>query len=367
MRKTFDLKNKFERILITGGAGFIGCALVKKLIMETNAKIFNLDKLTYSSDLTFLKEFSEEQESRHILLKIDLCDSKSLEKAILDCKPDLIFNLAAESHVDRSIDSPDDFIFTNIIGTFNLLKSVLKYFRNLDSEKKEIFKLIHISTDEVFGSLDKDPNISFDEDSAYDPNSPYSASKASSDHLVKAWGNTYKLPVIVTNCSNNYGPWQFPEKLIPLTITNALNNKNIPIFGNGENIRDWLYVEDHINALLLVSEKGMIGKTYCIGAREEKTNKEIVENICEILDNLVPKNCSYKNLIKFVKDRPGHDFRYSINPSLIRKELGWEVKHSFKKSLESTIIWYLKNQEWCKKTLKKSGYNGERLGLIDLK
>ena len=358
----FDKENKFKKILITGGAGFIGGALVRKLLNETSSKIFNIDKLSYSSDLSFLNEIPQEHKERHHLIKLDLCDSFSTDKAISDANPDLIFHLAAESHVDRSIDSPEDFIKTNIFGTYNLLQAVLNHYKNLNHQRKKFFKLIHISTDEVFGSLGKEKH--FDETTPYDPNSPYSASKAGSDHLAKAWGNTYGLPIVVTNCSNNFGPWQFPEKLIPLTIFNCLNNKNIPIYGNGENIRDWIYVEDHINALLLASEKGVNGRNYCIGGNSEKSNLELVENICEILDKLVPRNTSYKNLIEFVEDRPGHDFRYSINSSRIKSELGWEINHSFKDSLEFTINWYIHNQTWCKEILLKSGYRGDRIGLI---
>lgn len=361
MKLTFNSDNKFKRILVTGGAGFIGGALIRKLIHETNADIFNIDKLTYSSDLSFINNFSKVNAERHHLLKIDLCDPKSLEEAILKSNPDLVFHLAAESHVDRSIDSPLNFINTNILGTYNLLESVLNHYKSLNSQRKNAFKFIHVSTDEVFGSLGKDKF--FDENTPYNPNSPYAASKAASDHIVKAWGNTYKLPILITNCSNNFGPWQFPEKLIPLTIRNALNNKKIPIFGKGNNVRDWLYVEDHINALLLASEKGLNGKSYCIGGQQEKTNIELVENICEILDLLKPKKSSYKDLIEFVEDRPGHDFRYSINPNRVINELGWEINHPFKESLESTIKWYLNNQEWCERTLVKSGYKGERLGL----
>ena len=265
------MNKNFKRILVTGGAGFIGGALIRKLFSETNAKIFNLDKLSYSSDLSFLNYIpKEEVKKRYNLLKVDLCDSNNLRNAIRESDPDLVFHLAAESHVDRSIESPEKFISTNINGTFNLLESLLEHFKLIEGFRKKNFKLIHISTDEVFGSLDD--NNYFDEKSNYKPTSPYSASKAASDHLVKAWYKTYGLPIIITNCSNNYGPYQFPEKLIPLVINKALNKKPIPIYGDGMNIRDWLYVEDHVDALILVALKGKIGESFCIGGREEKTN-----------------------------------------------------------------------------------------------
>ena len=356
MNFKFNSNNQFKRILVTGGAGFIGSALIRRLLLETNTKVFNIDKLTYASDLAYLRELNQHNVQKHHLIKIDLSDYVSLQKAVIDSNPDLIFHLAAESHVDRSIDSPRQFIDTNIIGTFNLLQSALKHYRNLAKERGKSFKLIHVSTDEVFGSLGKDKY--FDEKTPYNPNSPYSSTKAASDHLAKAWANTYGLPVLVTNCSNNFGPRQFPEKLIPLTITNALKNKSIPIFGKGENIRDWLYVEDHIDALLLVAEKGLNGSSYCIGGGQEITNIELVESICEILNILKPTNSSYRDLIKFVEDRPGHDFRYSINPSKIIKELGWKIKYPFKTAIETTVKWYLNNQDWCKNNLINSGYDG---------
>ncbi len=355
------MNKDFKRILVTGGAGFIGGALIRKLFSESNAIIFNLDKLSYSSDLSFLNYIpKEEVKKRHKLLKVDLCDSNSVKNAIRESDPDLVFHLAAESHVDRSIDSPEKFINTNINGTFNLLESLLEHFKLLEDFRKKNFKLIHVSTDEVFGSLDE--NNYFDEKTNYEPTSPYSASKAASDHLAKAWYKTYGLPIIITNCSNNYGPYQFPEKLIPLVINKALNKKPIPIYGDGMNVRDWLYVEDHVDALILVALKGNIGESFCIGGREEKTNKEIVETICCSLDELAPKEFSHKKLINFVEDRPGHDYRYSINPAHIETELGWYPNYSFKEALQKTIKWYLKNQAWHNLIVEKSGYQGERLG-----
>ena len=361
MNCKFNSDNKLKRILVTGGAGFIGSSLIRRLIIETNTEVFNIDKLTYASDLTFLEELNKYNTERHHLIKVDLSDSISLQKAVINSNPDIIFHLAAESHVDRSIDSPREFIDTNIVGTFNLLQSALKHYRNLTEERKRSFKFVHVSTDEVFGSLGKDKY--FDEKTPYNPKSPYSSTKAASDHLAKSWANTYELPVVVTNCSNNYGPRQFPEKLIPLTITNALKNKTIPIFGKGENIRDWLYVEDHINALLLVAQKGLNGNSYCIGGGQEISNLKLAEYICEILDKVKPTSLSYKDLISFVDDRPGHDFRYSINPSKIIKELGWSIEYPFQTSLETTVKWYLNNQDWCEKIMIKSGYKTERLGL----
>lgn len=361
MKYNSQINTNFKRILVTGGAGFIGGALIRKLFSETNAKIFNLDKLSYSSDLSFLNYISEEEvKKRHKLLKVDLCDSIKLRNAIKESDPDLVFHLAAESHVDRSIDSPKKFINSNIIGTFNLLEALLEHFKLIEDCRRKHFKCIHISTDEVFGSLDN--NNYFDEKTNYKPTSPYSATKAASDHLAKAWYKTYGLPIIISNCSNNYGPYQFPEKLIPLVINKALNKKPIPIYGNGMNVRDWLYVEDHVDALILIALKGNIGESYCIGGREEKTNKEIVETICYSLDELVPTKISHKKLINFVEDRPGHDYRYSINPSYIESELGWTPKYSYKEALKKTIKWYLNNQDWHNLILEKSGYQGERLG-----
>ena len=338
--------NENIHILVTGGAGFIGGCLIRRLLQETNAKIFNLDKLSYASNLSWLKNTPNSQ--NHKLINLDLSDFDQTKEAIDLIDPDFVFHLAAESHVDRSIEGPEVFIKSNILGTVNLLESLRLHWDKLNQNRKDFFKIHHISTDEVFGSL---PRIgSFNEFTRYDPRSPYSASKASSDHLVRAWFHTFGLPIIITNCSNNFGPWQYPEKLIPLTILNAINDIPIPIYGDGCNIRDWLFVEDHINALLLVAEKGKIGSTYCIGGHGEKSNLNIVLDICSMLDKMIKKKSPHKNLIKFVKDRPGHDKRYSIDSSLLKKEFNWKPLNSFEVNLKNTISWYLKNQAWCKKS-----------------
>ena len=355
-----------KNILVTGGAGFIGGALIRNLLKKSDCKIYNLDKLNYSSDLTSinltLENLNHKGETKYKFLKVDLAKEEEVNKAIKVVNPDLIFHLAAESHVDRSIDNPFNFISSNILGTFYLLQASLKHFENLNNKRKENFRFVHISTDEVFGSLNEKGY--FCENTKYDPRSPYSASKASSDHLVSSWYHTYGLPSIITNCTNNFGPWQFPEKLIPLVIFKALMNEDIPIYGSGNNIRDWLYVDDHINGILLAAQKGIPGKKYCIGGNNEKSNKEVVEIICTILDEELSKGLSYKKLIKFVKNRPGHDFRYAIDSTLIRKELGWEPKYSFENAIRDTTIWYLNNQVWCKKMLKISNYGCERIGLF---
>ncbi len=342
---------RYNRILITGGAGFIGGALIRKLLKESNSHIYNLDKLSYSGDLNSINDLIQSlggnTKERYKFIKGDISDKHLVENVINQIKPDLIIHLAAETHVDKSIASPDNFILSNIIGTFNLLKSSLKYYEKINEEKQRKFKFIHISTDEVFGSL-SEYGI-FNEQSKYDPRSPYSASKASSDHLVKAWFHTYNLPTIITNCSNNYGPWQYPEKLIPNIISKALKQKLIPIYGTGKNVRDWLFVDDHIDAILLVADAGMPGKNYCIGGNNEQTNLEVANKICNYLDKINPQNISYKSLIKFVKDRAGHDFRYAIDSKLIKKELNWKPKISFEKGLIITINWYLNNQKWLYK------------------
>ncbi len=359
-----DYLNSDKRILITGGAGFIGGALVRKLLEESSLKIYNLDKLSYSSDLTSinqkLKKIGEKRNQDYYFMNLDLSNFKLTQEAIQNADPDLIFHLAAESHVDRSIDNPEIFIQSNVIGTFNILQSSLEHFRRLEPKRKSNFRFHHVSTDEVFGSLDK--NKFFTEETKYDPRSPYSASKASSDHLVKAWHHTYDLPVSISNCSNNYGPWQFPEKLIPLVIDKALNEENIPIYGDGENIRDWLYVEDHIDALLEISVLGKNGKDYCIGGNNQLTNNEIAAIICDYLDKYFKKDFSHKKLIKFVDDRPGHDRRYAIKPDYIFKELGWKPKYKFKEGIKKTVDWYINNIDWCREIKKKSGYTGNRLG-----
>ena len=352
-----------KKILVTGGYGFIGSALIRKLLNETDSFVFNLDKFGIVSDDKSIKEILDKEKNfkeRYKFYKVDLFDFELLENIFNNIKPDLVFHLAAESHVDRSIDNPSQFINSNIIGTFNLLEITRKYLKNNIVDN---FKLLHISTDEVFGSL---PDIGkFNESTSYDPKSPYSASKASSDHLVRAWRHTFKLPLIVTNCSNNFGEWQFPEKLIPLSIQKIINGKQIPIYGNGLQIRDWLYVEDHIDALLLISERGKMNEDYCIGGNSEITNIDLIKKISKIIN----KNSTYKhslnNVISFVKDRPGHDERYAIDFNKIRNDLGWEPKSNFDQSLEKTINWYLDNQEWSEKVLEKAAYKTQRLGLIN--
>jgi len=334
------------KILITGGAGFIGNTLVRNLLLSTEHEVINLDKLGYASDLTSINSLDSNLLSRYIFMKVDLNDFFKLKEAVLSSNPDLIMHLAAESHVDRSIDKPNLFVQSNVMGTFNLLEVVREFYHNLSEIRKKHFKFHHISTDEVFGSLGV--NGEFSEQTSYDPRSPYSASKAASDHLVRAWFHTYKIPTIVSNCSNNYGPWQFPEKLIPKIIINALNINQIPIYGNGLNTRDWLYVEDHVEGLKKVVFEGEPGQTYCIGGDGEKTNLDVAFTICEILDELVPLSFSYKTLIKFVEDRPGHDKRYAINSSKIKNKLGWYPKYSFDNGIRKTILWYKENPSWCK-------------------
>ena len=345
-------------ILITGGAGFIGSAVVR-LAITRGHRVVNLDALTYAASLESLASISAHP--NYTFLKINIRDRKSLDHVFSKHKPDVVMHLAAESHVDRSIDKPSDFVETNIIGTFNILEASRKYWQKQGYPDK--FRFHHISTDEVFGSLPNDPDTRFTEKTPYDPRSPYSASKASSDHLVRAWHETYGLPVILTNCSNNFGPYQFPEKLIPLVILNALSEKPIPVYGNGNNIRDWLYVDDHANALLLTLERGKSGRTYNIGDENERTNLEVVKTLCSILDRLNPrKKGQYADLITFVIDRPGHDVRYAINPSRIRNELGWQTTFSFDQNLEKTVQWYLNNQSWWQPLLSKAGF-GERQGI----
>ena len=359
-----QFQERFPRVLVTGGAGFIGSCLIRKLLENTESNIYNLDKLSYSSDLTSInltiKKFNIDSK-RYKHFQIDLINSEDIKKVINSCNPDLVFHLAAESHVDRSIDNPKPFIENNIIGTLNLLENTNNYYQNLKESRKKSFRFINISTDEVFGSLNYDDSL-FNEKSQYDPRSPYSASKASSDHLVNAWSHTYGLPTITTNCSNNFGPWQFPEKLIPLVILKALNLEEIPIYGKGENIRDWLFVEDHINALLLVASNAKIGSCYCIGGSQELTNNKIVLKICELLDNIKPWKKPYSELISYVNDRPGHDLRYAINAEKIKKDFGWLPKSNFNDALERTVKWYLNNLGWCEKIKLKSGYHGQRLG-----
>lgn len=347
------------KLLITGGAGFIGSAVVRAAISRGH-EIVNVDCLTYAASLENVASVAESQNYKFEYA--DIRDRQSIESLFENHQPDAVMHLAAESHVDRSIDAPGDFIETNINGTFNLLECSRKYW--MKNDKPKTFRFHHISTDEVFGSLPNNPSVKFTEQSPYDPHSPYSASKAASDHLVKAWYDTYGLPIVMTNCSNNYGPFHFPEKLIPLAILNALAGKEIPIYGNGSNIRDWLFVEDHASALLLVLEKGKIGRKYNIGGENECTNLELVQAICRIMDAQKPKTTgSYSDQITFVQDRPGHDKRYAIDPSRIRNELGWTPSLTLEEGLWRTVEWYLNNQNWWKKLIDREAL-GKRLGKI---
>ena len=353
---------KQKKIIITGGAGFIGGALIRRILNTTNSKIYNIDKLSYSSDLSYLKN-SKFDEGRHVHLCFDLNDFEKTNDAIQKIDPDIIIHLAAESHVDRSLDNPSNFIESNILGTFNLLEASRKHWNNLDEIRKLNFRFHHISTDEVFGSLPLKGETKFNEDSTYLPSSPYSASKASSDHLVNAWHKSYGLPIIITNCSNNYGPFQFPEKLIPLSILKAINNEPIPLYGDGKNIRDWLFIEDHIDAIMLVVTKGKTGEKYCIGGNNEISNISIINQVCSYIDKFKPGRKPYSKLITFVADRPGHDRRYAISATKINLELGWYPKIKFEEGLEITVKWYLDNIEWCERLLSKSNYKSERLGI----
>ena len=353
------MANNYKKLLITGGAGFIGGALIRRLLTNKKYKIFNIDKLSYASDLSGIHN-TEGAKDRHFFYKLDLRNKDLLNNALEEIEPDLIINFAAESHVDRSIDNPSNFIESNILGTFNLLECARNYWDNLNKSKKKSFRFHHISTDEVYGSLGDVGK--FNENTKYSPRSPYSASKASSDHLVNSWFHTYGLPTVITNCSNNFGPYQFPEKLIPLSILKAFKGEKIPLYGDGSNIRDWLFIEDHIDAILLVALKGEIGKSYCVGGYGEKTNKEVLNSICKLMDKYYPKSYSHLSLIKYVKDRPGHDQRYAIDSSLIKKELGWIPKTDFNQGILITIKWYLENIDWCNLVMKNSGYLGGRLG-----
>jgi dTDP-glucose 4,6-dehydratase len=355
--------NNNKTILITGGAGFIGSELVRHLIENTEYSVINIDKLTYSGNLQSL--VSVENNENYIFMQIDICDENELKRVFTENKPDIVMHLAAESHVDRSIDGPKEFIQTNIVGTFVLLEQVKNYWQKLHGLKKEAFRFLHVSTDEVYGDLNGKEDF-FLEDTAYDPSSPYSATKASSDHLVRAWFRTYQLPVLITNCSNNYGPYQFPEKLIPHIILNAIEGKDLPIYGDGKQIRDWLYVNDHVKALLTVALKGEVGETYNIGGNNEVQNIQVVEKICDILDTLIPDRLnglsSYRELITYVQDRPGHDVRYAIDNTKIKSQLGWEPKESFKSGMQKTVEWYLSNLPWSE-NIQNGSYKLERLGV----
>ena len=349
------------KILVTGGAGFIGSAVIRHLIKHTDHEVLNIDILTYAGNLESLKEI--DQSPKYQFKQMDICETDQITKAIEAFQPDAIMHLAAESHVDRSIDGPAAFIQTNIVGTYTLLEAARKYWVNLGPEAKQHFRFHHISTDEVYGDLEGTTDL-FTETTSYAPSSPYSASKASSDHLVRAWYRTYGLPVLVTNCSNNYGPYHFPEKLIPLVILNALDAKPLPVYGNGQQIRDWLFVEDHARALYKVVTEGVVGETYNIGGHNEKQNIEVVKTICKILDELKPQSSgqSYESLITFVKDRPGHDLRYAIDAAKIKNELGWSPTETFETGIRKTVEWYLNNLEWCRR-VQDGSYQRERLGV----
>lgn len=350
------------KILVTGGAGFIGSAVVRHIINHTDDTVINVDKLTYAGNLASLESVAGSP--RYYFEQVDICHRAEIERIFAQYQPDAVMHLAAESHVDRSIDGPAAFIETNIIGTYTLLEAARHYWRGLSAEKKATFRFHHISTDEVYGDLGSSEAL-FTETTRYAPSSPYSASKASSDHLVRAWLHTYGLPTIVTNCSNNYGPFHFPEKLIPLMILNAISGKKLPVYGNGMQIRDWLFVEDHARALYKVVTEGVVGETYNIGGHNEKTNIEVVRTICALLEELLPNKpegvAKYEELITYVADRPGHDLRYAIDATKIESELGWIPQETFESGIRKTVEWYLANEDWWKRVLDGS-YNMERLG-----
>jgi dTDP-glucose 4,6-dehydratase len=345
------------RILVTGGAGFIGSALVRHLVLDQGYEVLNVDALTYAGNLASLSML--EALPNYRFLKANICDGAAMTQAVAEFAPDRIMHLAAESHVDRSITGAADFVQTNVIGTFTLLEAARTYWAGLEPTKRAAFRFLHVSTDEVYGSLG-DVGL-FEETTPYDPSSPYSASKAASDHLAKAWHRTYGLPIVVSNCSNNYGPFHFPEKLIPLTILNALAGQRLPVYGKGENVRDWLYVEDHARALDLIAERGRVGETYNVGGRNERRNIDVVRRICRALDRLSPGNQPREELIEFVTDRPGHDARYAIDATKLETELGWRAQEDFDSGIEKTVQWYLDNRWWWQPL--RDAYDGQRLGL----
>ncbi len=349
-----------QRIIVTGGAGFIGSALIRYLISETDCHILNIDKLTYAGNLTSLKECANND--RYSFLQADICDAQAISKACNDFNPHAIMHLAAESHVDRSIDGPMTFVQTNVVGTCTLLECAQTYWRTLPADEQAAFRFQHISTDEVYGSLGE--TGLFEEITPYDPRSPYSASKAASDHFVMAWYHTFGLPILMTNCSNNYGPYHFPEKMIPLMILNALEGQPLPVYGKGDNVRDWLYVEDHARALYTVLQKGVIGETYNVGGNNEMSNIDVVKTVCSMLDELRPRadGTPHESLITFVNDRPGHDQRYAIDASKIKRDLDWEPQENFETGIRRTIEWYLANAWWWE-PIRKNSYDGKRLGV----
>ncbi|WP_183130082.1 dTDP-glucose 4,6-dehydratase [Serratia plymuthica] len=354
-----------KRILVTGGAGFIGSAVVRHIIEATQDSVMVVDKLTYAGNLESLAVIADNE--RYSFEQVDICDRTALDRVFAQYQPDVIMHLAAESHVDRSIDGPAAFIETNVVGTYTMLEAARHYWHPLDAERKQNFRFHHISTDEVYGDLHGTDDL-FTETTPYSPSSPYSASKASSDHLVRAWLRTYGLPTIVTNCSNNYGPYHFPEKLIPLVILNAVAGKPLPVYGDGAQVRDWLYVEDHARALYQVVTEGVVGETYNIGGHNERKNIEVVHTICDLLEELAPNKPQgiekYRDLITYVKDRPGHDMRYAIDAGKIDRELGWRPQETFESGIRKTVSWYLNNETWWRR-VQDGSYTGERLGLSD--
>lgn len=347
-------------LLITGGAGFIGSALIRYLLRETDYRVVNVDKLTYAGNLESLP--GADDDPAYAFEHTDICDSEELNRIFASYRPSAVLHLAAESHVDRSIDGPQAFIQTNLVGTYSLVDAACRYWREVDTRSRRAFRFVHVSTDEVYGTLRNKDNY-FTEETRYDPSSPYSASKAGADHLIRAWHRTYGLPTLITNCSNNYGPYQFPEKLIPVAILKALAGEPIPVYGSGENVRDWLFVEDHVKALLTVLEKGDPGETYNIGGHNEEMNLDVVKAICALMDEFEPSGAPHEDLITFVADRPGHDLRYAVDASKIEDELGWIPQETFESGLRRTVRWYLENATWCDR-VRSGKYRMERLGMI---